>query len=131
METKTGTLGDTLRADTSDDAVSRQVIEAVADAKGVDPLDLPPLFDSVDPDALDGLFGDADASASITSLCFEVAGCEVRVRGSGDVVVVRSESDLDTFEGESPTVQDASRETVEGRCGIDVGVSGRGNTHYC
>ena len=130
METKTGSLGDAMRTDSSDDAISRQVIEAVADAKGVDPLDLPPLYDDIDPDALDGLFRVAGSSASITSLRFEIADCEVLVRGSGDVVVVQSESDVDAFEAESRTVQDTSRDSVEDRCGVDIGANGRRDTHY-
>lgn len=35
------------------DSPSQAVIQAVADAEGVDPVDLPPVFESIDPDALD------------------------------------------------------------------------------
>ncbi len=37
-------------------SLSFSVIVTVADAKGVDPTELPPLHDTVDPDALDALF---------------------------------------------------------------------------
>lgn len=38
-------------------SLSVRVVEAVADAEGIDPADLPsPLADTVDPDALDSLF---------------------------------------------------------------------------
>ena len=83
----TGTFGDTVQTNSSDDAISETVVTAVADAKGVDPLDLDPLYDSIDPDALDSLFGHAGAGVSIRKLSFEMADCEVLVRGSGEVVV--------------------------------------------
>lgn len=38
------------------ESLSIAVIEAVAEAEGVDPIDLRPLYDSIDPDALDSLF---------------------------------------------------------------------------
>ena len=38
------------------ESLSMAVIEAVAEAEDVDPIDLRPLYDSIDPDALDSLF---------------------------------------------------------------------------
>lgn len=32
------------------------IVDAVAEAAGVDPVDLPPMFDFIDPDAVDKLF---------------------------------------------------------------------------
>lgn len=130
METKTGSLGDAVLTDSGDDAISRQVIDAVADAKGVDPLDLPPLYDSVDPDALDAIFPADGSGASITSLRFEVAGCEVLVRGSGDVVVVRSEADLDALESGAENAEHATEDAAGERCGIDVGGNARRSTYH-
>ncbi|QLD91194.1 hypothetical protein HWV07_07185 [Natronomonas salina] len=83
----TRALGDAAQPTSSDESVSETVVTAVADAKGVDPLDLDPLYDSIDPDALDSLFGHAGAGSSIAKLSFEMADCEVLVRGSGEVVV--------------------------------------------
>lgn len=131
METQTGTLEDVPRAETSDGPISQQVVEAIADATGVDPLELPPLYDSVDPDALDSLFSHDGASASITSLCFEIGDCEVVVRGSGEVVVVRSDAELDVREFERQPTEDGTWDAVEDRCGIDLGENGRGRSHYC
>ena len=128
METKTDTLADPARTTTDDDPISQKVIEAIADATGVDPLELPPLYDSVDPDALDSLFSHEGAGGCITSLCFEIGDCEVLVRGSGEVVVVRSDADLDVLETERGTTEDGTCDAVEDRCGIDLGV--RGNTGY-
>jgi hypothetical protein len=88
MDTMTGTIGDTIRTNDSDEAVSETVVNAVADAKGVDPLELDPLYDAVDPDALDSLFGHhAGAGSSSVELSFTMARCEVLVRGAGEVVV--------------------------------------------
>jgi hypothetical protein len=63
------------------------VIEAVADARDTDPLDLPPLYDVVDPDALNHLF-EYDPDALVTGVAcirFEMAGCSVVVRRDGSV----------------------------------------------
>lgn len=69
----------------SDEAVSTAVVAAVADAKDVDPLDLEPLYETVDPDALDALF--SGACGSPTEVSFTFAGFEVVVRGADDVAV--------------------------------------------
>lgn len=88
MDTMTGSTSDAVRSNAGDESMSETVVDAVADAKGVDPLDLEPLYDAIDPDALDSLFAEAPgASASPTELRFEMDGCEVVVRGGGTVVV--------------------------------------------
>lgn len=130
MATKMGTIGDTVRTNANDEAISQQVVEAVADATGVDPLDLPPLYDSIDPDALDALFSHADSSLSITELRFELEGCEVLVRGSGEIVVTPSGDDIAAEAGASQTDRNASGDSVEDRCGIDLGLGGRLDTHH-
>lgn len=121
METKTSITGDAMGTNSGDEPISRQVVDAVAAAKGVDPLELPPLYDTVDPDALDSLFGGSDAGAAITDLRFEIAGCEVLVRGSDDVVVVRSDADLDAVDAEADPVEGTPGDVAGDRCGIDVG----------
>lgn len=62
---------------------SEAVIRAIAEAKGVDPLDLDPLYDRIDLDAVDRLFASADVP--VGRLTFDVAGCRVRVRADGQV----------------------------------------------
>jgi len=63
---------------------SARVIRCVSVVTGRDPLDLPPLYDVVDPDALDTLVSrDGDAC----TLSFEFAGAHVRVSGTGDIHV--------------------------------------------
>lgn len=61
---------------------STAVIEAVADAAGVDPIELPPLYEVVDTDALDRLF---DGHTGVR----ESGHNEVQFWYSGFVVTVR------------------------------------------
>ncbi len=53
------------------------VINAVAEATDSDPLDLPPLYDAVDPDALNTLFNESEASIQVL---FHYAGFKVVVQ---------------------------------------------------
>lgn len=65
------------------EAPSVAVVEAVAEATDVDPVNLPPLHDAIDTDALDTLFIDhADGV-----LAFEYADCEIRLAGTTTVTV--------------------------------------------
>jgi hypothetical protein len=67
---------------------SEAVVEALATAAGVEPTDLPPLYDFVDPDALDTLFdGHHKATSGDTILSFRVNAWNVFVRGDGRVHV--------------------------------------------
>jgi hypothetical protein len=73
---------------------STAVVESVAAAIGRDPAAIGPLYESVDPDALDALVlsdGVADAGAVVVSVT--LAGCRVTVRGSGEVVVHTADRD--------------------------------------
>ena len=63
--------------------VSEQVVEKVARVTGTDALELPPLYDSVDPDALDSLAtGPGDVE-----IAFVYAGQEVCVESGGEISV--------------------------------------------
>lgn len=62
------------------------VTSAVADASDRDVLELPPLNDAVDPDALNALFASL-SNAPVDRVSFRYAGYDVVVRGSGDVHV--------------------------------------------
>lgn len=78
----------TLEADESD-PVSKRVVASVAEATGTDPLDLEPLYHSVDPDCLDRLF-DSDAGALGRDgghVQFSMAGCRVVVDADGSIDV--------------------------------------------
>lgn len=70
--------------------VSQTVVLAVAEATGDDAMELPPLYDTVDPDALNRLFEDRTDSIERLGGSFEFAyaGCDVTVRADGTVDVV-------------------------------------------
>ena len=74
--------------------VSEAVIQTVAEATGRDPTDLDQLFDVLDPDALDDLFGEwtAEDPHSDPSVVFSYAGCRVSV--NGDRVVATPEEEV-------------------------------------
>lgn len=68
---------------------STGVVEAVATTRGDDPTTLDPLYDAVDPDALDAFFrsnGD-DSGTGATMVSFLYAGHDVTVYSDGPVVV--------------------------------------------
>lgn len=62
---------------------SLRVIETIAAVTDADPLTMPPLYDTVDPDALDTVL-DADGTIEIV---FEYDGHAVEVTGDGEVRV--------------------------------------------
>lgn len=47
------------------DELLRAVIETVADAEDVDPMELPPLYDAIDPDALKTLLCSASEDVTV------------------------------------------------------------------
>lgn len=67
-------------------SVADRVVTEVADLAGVDPLDLPVLFDRVDPDALNMLVDGLDDG----EVEFDYAGYEVVVDSAGTVDVERA-----------------------------------------
>lgn len=84
----TETTTETVMNTCSSGDVSETVVMAVAEAKGVDPVELEPLYTSVDPDALNNVFRPTVGhSTSAMEFSFSMADCEVVVRGDGDVVV--------------------------------------------
>ncbi|MFB6171889.1 MAG: HalOD1 output domain-containing protein [Haloarculaceae archaeon] len=71
------------RYDWSETPPSYAVVETVARADGTDPVDLGPLYEQVDPDALDALLADARGVA----VTFPFAGHEVTVGSDGVIEV--------------------------------------------
>ncbi|MXR42643.1 hypothetical protein GRX01_15020 [Halobaculum sp. WSA2] len=61
------------------------VVARVASVSGVDPLELPPLYDVIDPDALNAIFSGRaeDGSDGGVTVSFEYADHRVRVSGCG------------------------------------------------
>lgn len=62
------------------------VVSAVAEVEGVDPVDLPPLYNAINPEALNALFTSRNDTSS-ASVKFEYAGYNVIVHGEGTVKV--------------------------------------------
>lgn len=71
-----------------DQTAAEAVLDAIAERAGVDLFDLSvPLYDAVDPDALDAFYRTCAEGNDAASVTFSYYGYEVRVSGRGDVVV--------------------------------------------
>lgn len=70
---------------------SQEVVERVATREGVDHTDLDPLFDVIDPDALDRIVQSGRGTASPVHLTFTYHGYEISINGEG-VQLSRRES---------------------------------------
>jgi len=71
-------------------SVSWAIIETVAEAEGVDPIELePPLYEKIDPDALNQLLQPTTArkSTSVDCLTFTYSGYEVTVYSDNRVTI--------------------------------------------
>lgn len=80
----------------SDEPVSIAVVHAIAAHRDVDPTDLPPLYEWVDPDALDALFQPTRAGGPRRGrLEFAYDGQTVTVDSTGEVTI--------TIDGSAPT----------------------------
>lgn len=70
----------------SDVSPTEVIIEALAEAAEIDPIELPPLYEFVDPDALDQLFGEHEGAAHADALLsFQVETWNVFVRADGRI----------------------------------------------
>jgi hypothetical protein len=70
------------------DDVCIAVVEAVSEATETDPNELPPLYESVDPDSLSSLFEQPNVPRRRTGkVLFEMAGCTVTVSSDGEISV--------------------------------------------
>jgi hypothetical protein len=74
--------------------LSEQIISGLAEAKGADPLEIDPLYETVDVDALNDLFAPKmdGTPRKVGSIMLEHDGFVVTVRDDGDVDV-RSSAD--------------------------------------
>ena len=71
--------------DYHNDSISLRVVEALATATDTAPNELDPLYNTIDPEALDRLF--RPDSGDEIRVTFEYAGSDVEIRGDGTVVV--------------------------------------------
>lgn len=71
-----------------DRTTSLAVIERVADLEETDPISLPPLYDAVDPEALDSICqSTADGPRTGATVRFTYCGYDVRVGDDGTIDV--------------------------------------------
>lgn len=70
---------------TRDEPTSSQVVEAIAELEDTDHTELPPLFNSIDPEALDIIVQENGGTVS-----FEYAGYAVEVRGTTEILVQKA-----------------------------------------
>lgn len=76
--------------------LTQAIVEAVAEADDVDPLDLPPLYETVDPDALETLFTATNTSPRSTGkVTFEYSGHTVVVSSDGSIMVADEQTALE------------------------------------
>ena len=68
-------------------SVSNRVIQEVAKTLNEDPLELDPLFETIDPDALDSLFQNSKPAHPNDRATFMMEGCQVTVFGTGRIDV--------------------------------------------
>lgn len=94
---------------TQNGPVCERVVCAVANANGVDTTDLEPLYDSIDPEALDALFKPGVDG----TVRFAYEGCDVVVHGDGNVRVDGAEVDVNAVE--TIGLADDSEASVTGR----------------
>lgn len=68
--------------------ITGRVLSTVADEKGVTEEDLPPLYNSIDAEAVEELFNHVDThTESHLTIQFSYAGCEVTIEEPGEVSV--------------------------------------------
>jgi len=68
--------------------ITETVIDAIATVSGTDPLDLPPLYEAVDPDALELIVREPNAAPTRSCFVgFTLGAWGVIVTGSGEIQV--------------------------------------------
>lgn len=78
-------MASTIRIDElSGTSVSEAVILALIRVTGVDPLEIPPLGESLNPIALDSLFEDDSFTGNMT---FQYEAYEITVTSDGDITI--------------------------------------------
>jgi hypothetical protein len=80
--------------DETEPTITERVVWAVAAETGRDPLELPPLYEAIDPDALDTAFRTLDTG----EIAFRYADSDVTVRADQSVeVATAAGSDANTW----------------------------------
>lgn len=108
-----------VRTETDNWSIVEQVVDEVSRIEGVDQTDLPPLYDVVNPDALDSLLGDADReSEGDVRISFSYSGYVVTARDDG-IVEIEDRSghpDSEADFGDADAIE-ASAVSTDDACG--------------
>lgn len=70
------------------DSLVVELVSLISEAKDTEPLELPPLADTIDPEAVERVL-ESDMNDSVT-VSFEYVECEVVVTGNGEIFVLSS-----------------------------------------
>lgn len=73
-------------------SILESITKSIADKLNTEPLDLPPLFQSIDPEALEDLI--TSSGATTMQVTFLYAGCKITVTGNR-AVSVEDQSSVD------------------------------------
>ena len=72
----------------ADESPSHEVVRAIAAVKGIEPTGVDPLYDFIDPDALDAMFdGTIGTSERDIRVSFRIDDLEIEVSGDGRITV--------------------------------------------
>lgn len=71
----------------ADEQLSTKVVERVAAFKGTESVELDPLYEVINPDALNRLFTNPSGTERSGQISFVYCGCEVIVEDDGQVLV--------------------------------------------
>lgn len=78
---------------TDNQQVSTRILEAVADQRGVDPLELQPLYEVVDPEALEAVFSSTVVGGNRGGrIEFTYAGCRITITAGADRAITVEDS---------------------------------------
>ena len=97
---------------TSAEPLNSTILTALADVKDVEPTELEPLYEHIDPDALESLFDpDGDGLRTDGHVSFSFADHYVTIHGHGEYAVIslaKSRRSLSIFAGGGEKIDDAA-----------------------
>lgn len=73
--------------DSSYESLIVDILEAVAAERDVDPMELPPLADQIDPEALERLVATAKVDVEVSIALY---GCRISVDSTGEISAIRA-----------------------------------------
>lgn len=73
--------------DATYESIIIDILEAVAAERDVDPMELPPLAEEIDPEALERLIATAKVDVEVSMALY---GCRISVDSTGEVSAIRA-----------------------------------------